>query len=401
MDKNKNVPNITMTVIFEGSALNRNEKIGGNILSVKKLNVNGQEKTYLSKGAIRHYLFNTLIRAYKWKEAKILPDGQVLQFDIKLDDILTCEELDVFGYMNTTQGQTRKTPLHITKAISLFPYEQDMGMYANHDLVRRAKEQGTLDTSANPNPFSKEEHTSFYKITFTIDADKLGEDTWIVPKVDIEDNLIVLKNIEGKEGDVEEESDGTKKAQSEKKDKKPKKVKEEIIRKISFQKQPNKEKNIYEVENGTIEFNQLPNKKFKVNFKLSSDKHIKRIKEILSTIQNGLIAHSSSESNTIVPIFMICADVKVPSPIFHSFIDVKRNNDDQFEVIGIKDALKNGWLEHNIYLQDCERLKASYPKTNNLEKEKNPENQLTRHENWNEFLTAVLPETKKDESTKS
>ena len=126
MTSNNSFPNITMTVIFEGSALNRNEKIGGNILSVKKLNVNGEEKTYLSKGAIRHYLFNTLVRAKKWKEAKILRDGQVLQFDIKADDILTCEELDAFGYMNTTYGQTRKTPVHITKAISIFPYEQDM-----------------------------------------------------------------------------------------------------------------------------------------------------------------------------------------------------------------------------------------------------------------------------------
>ena len=35
MTSNNSFPNITMTVIFEGSALNRNEKIGGNILSVK------------------------------------------------------------------------------------------------------------------------------------------------------------------------------------------------------------------------------------------------------------------------------------------------------------------------------------------------------------------------------
>jgi len=174
------IPNITVTVIFEGSALNRNENIGGNIQSVKKLTINNEEKTFLSKYAIRHYLFETLIRAFDWKAAEIINDGNVLQFDLKKDNILTCEELDVFGYMNTVANQTRKSPLSITKAISLFPYNQDMAMYANHDLVKRAKEQGNLEIDTNPNPFNKEEHTSFYKISFTIDTDMLGYDKWII-----------------------------------------------------------------------------------------------------------------------------------------------------------------------------------------------------------------------------
>lgn len=382
----KNIPNITMTVIFEGSALNRNEKIGGNILSVKKLNVNGQEKTYLSKGAIRHYLFNTLLRAFDWTEAKILPDGQVLQFDIKSDDILTCEELDVFGYMNTTLGQTRKTPLHITKAISLFPYEQDMGMYANHDLVRRAKEQGSLDTSANPNPFNKEEHTSFYKITFTIDADKLGLDKWIVPtvEVDMEHNLILIKNIAQKEEEKEAADASTREpdnSNDKKKEKKEKTPKEEILRGIKILAWPDEQQNKFEVENGTIEFAQLPNKKYTVTFKLSNAEKKKRIREILNTIQSGLIAHSSSESNTIVPMFIIVGDVVVPSPVFHSLIDSKRNNEGAFEVTGIKDALKNSWLKGNIYLQDCDRLK----KTESI----NSMIDSRIIDNWDDFLNAV------------
>lgn len=381
-----NIPNITMTVIFEGSALNRNEKIGGNILSVKKLNVNGQEKTYLSKGAIRHYLFNTLLRACDWKEAKILPDGQVLQFDIKSDDILTCEELDVFGYMNTTLGQTRKTPLHITKAISLFPYEQDMGMYANHDLVRRAKEQGSLDTSANPNPFNKEEHTSFYKITYTVDADKLGLDKWIVPiiEVDIEHNLIVIKNVAQKEEEKEATDASTvepDKSNNKKKEKKEKAPKEEILRTIKIIARPDENQNKFEVENGTIEFAQLSNKKYWVTFQLSETEKKKRIREILNAIQSGLIAHSSSESNTIVPMFIIVGDVIIPSPVFHSFIDAKRNNDGEFEVVGIKDSLKNGWLKGNIYIQDCERLKK--PET--------IDSMIDSRiiDNWGDFLKAV------------
>lgn len=383
------IPNITMTVIFEGSALNRNEKIGGNILSVKKLNVNGEEKTYLSKGAIRHYLFNTLVRAKKWKEAKILPDGQVLQFDIKADDILTCEELDVFGYMNTTQGQTRKTPLHITKAISMFPYEQDMGMYANHDLVRRAKEQGSLDSTANPNPFNKEEHTSFYKITFTVDSDKLGVDKWIVPivEVDEQNHTITLKNVPQKEEKVEETTEETENKDAKKKGGKEKTPKEEILRKITFNLQPDENKNRFEVENGIIEFGQLPNKKYWVTFELSPMEKAKRIREILTIIHSGLIAHTSSESNTIVPIFTIAGDIGVPSPIFHSFIDVKKSDDGNFEVIGIADAINNEYLNGNLFIEGCERLKAAYPKTLG---------NLAKSIDWKSFLVAVnLPEETK------
>jgi CRISPR-associated protein Cst2 len=312
---------------------------------------------------------------------------------------LTCEELDVFGYMNTSLGQTRKTPLHITKAISIFPYEQDMGMYANHDLVRRAKEQGTLDSSANPNPYNKEEHTSFYKITYTIDADKLGIDKWIVPiiEVDLKQNLIKIKNVVQKEEEKETVEITTiepDKNNENKKVKKEKASKEEILRSIKILSKPNENENIFEVENGTIEFAQLPNKKYWVTFQLSKINKEKRIRDILNTIQNGLIAHSSSESNTIVPMFIIVGDVKVPSPIFHSLIDVKRNIEGVFELIGIKDCLRNGWLKGNIFMQDCERLKK--PETLNHIMDPRIK------ENWGDFLEAVnLPEAPNNESPKN
>jgi CRISPR-associated protein Cst2 len=59
-NSNGNIKNVTVTVIFEGSALNRDEKIGGNILSIKKLNVNGEVHSFIGKPAIRHYLFQTV-----------------------------------------------------------------------------------------------------------------------------------------------------------------------------------------------------------------------------------------------------------------------------------------------------------------------------------------------------
>ena len=332
-NKNSNIPNITLTVIFEGSALNRNEKIGGNILSVKKINVNGQEKTFISKPAIRHYLFTTLNRANSWKEADVTVDGNVIQFDVLKNDIISCEELDVFGYMNTTVGVTRKGTLGITKAVSLFPFEQDMAIYANHDLVRRGRLQG-MD-NINPDPYNKEEHTSFYKITFTIDSEKLGIDTWIIESYKIEDNNLVLSN--GKS--------------------------------IKFTNQSN---NTFTVTNGEIIIKKIDNKHYLVTF--NSSKKDERIDAVLQAIKNGLIAHSSGETNTIVPLFMIAGAVKVPSPVFHSFIDVRKNDKGQFEVYGVKDALKNGWLENDIFIEDSERL--TYPG-------KNDNNLIT---DWDSFL---------------
>lgn len=55
---------ITLTIIYRAHALNRDEKIGGNILSVKKLTVDGQMRTFISRPAMRHYLFQTLCRAH-------------------------------------------------------------------------------------------------------------------------------------------------------------------------------------------------------------------------------------------------------------------------------------------------------------------------------------------------
>ncbi len=344
-NKNSEIPNITLTVIFEGSALNRNEKIGGNILSVKKINVNGQEKTFISKPAIRHYLFTTLNRANNWKEASVTVDGNVIQFDVLNNDIISCEELDVFGYMNTTVGVTRKGTLGITKAISLFPFEQDMAIYANHDLVRRGRLQG-MD-NLNPDPYNKEEHTSFYKITFTVDSEKLGTDKWIIESYEINDDNLVLSN--GKS--------------------------------IKFTKQSN---NTFTVISGKITINKIGNKHL-VTF--NSSKKIERINAILQAIKNGLIAHSSGESNTIVPLFMIAGAVKVPSPVFHSYIDVRKNDKGEFEVYGVKDALKNGWLENDIFIEDSERL--TYPNKND-----NKENFNT---DWKSFLQSLNLDTNKDE----
>ncbi len=311
---------ITMTVIWEASALNRDEKLGGNILSIKKLKRGNRTVSFIGKPAIRHYLFQTLQKV-GWKPASVSANKDVVQFDLNRDDIITSAELDAFGYMWTGEEGltlTRKAPLGITKAVSLEPYEGDMAFYANHDLVQRALKSSQ---NATPNPYSKEEHVSFYKVSFTIDTDMFGKDEWIIPE------------------DFEIESNGNKIVV---------KGKKEILQK---QIKPGMKLEVR-----------------KVIFEVEESEKKERIKDILHAIKDGLCAQSSGEANTLVPCFIIASCVKVPSPIFHPYIELQKLNEygEKYKVLGIEDALENGWIDGKVYIFESkkvfvdEQLKAKY-----------------------------------------
>jgi len=111
------------------------------------------------------------------------------------------------------------------------------------------------------------------------------------------------------------------------------------------------------------------NEAFKITFQLDETIKKKRIRQILEAIHNGFFAHSSGEDNTIVPLFMIASEVVVPSPVFHSYIDVVNG-----EIIGISDCLENSWVcfnfafsgkdpeknkheNHKVFVKGTERLK--------------------------------------------
>jgi CRISPR-associated protein Cst2 len=457
---NNTIKNITITIIFDGSALNRDEKIGGNILSIKKLNVNGEVRSFIGKPAIRHYLFQTLHRSCNWTPAKVTGQGQVVQFDLTQNDILSSPELDLFGYMFTIgrQAITRKSPLGITKAVALSPYEADLAFYANHDLVDRGRREGR---NVNPSPVNKEEHNSFYKVSFTLDAKMLGEDIWIVEDCKYENNklsLLIAKPQSITFTDVEEKTDeegrsyyevGGKRiyidglmltvdedlmkrnppkqnveehlifkrqersnfrifdftydddskrytfalSKEPKYDSSTNKLTLEIgaIREIPCTKEPVTPENgeyIYSVkENGSetakIYVKELkPSGPYRIKFELTEEKKRERIRQVICTIASGLYAQSSGEANTIIPLFLIAGAVKVPSPVFHPYIDVRKEHD-QWKVIGVGDALKNSWIEKDnnnkpvVYIQDCERLKVDSKEKENISN------------NWDDFLREI------------
>ncbi len=352
---NNQLKHITLTVIFEGSALNRDEKIGGNILSIKKLKQGNRIVSFIGKPAIRHYLFETLVKAYGWNSSKVTGQGEVVQFDITKDDILSSPELDAFGYMYTLgEGKssiTRKSSVGITKAIGLDSYEGDMAFYANHDLVNRGIKQG-LDVT--PNPYNKEEHQSLYKVSFTIDVDTLGRDEWIVDK-EPKFNNRTLEILLGENS-------------------------EKIIENVE------KEENIYKVEKGTIEIQKIEKDKYKVIFQLNEEEKKNRIIQILNAIKNGLYAQSSNEQNTIIPLFLIAGYVRIPSPIFHPYLDVIQISEKTYQIIGLEDALRNSWIDGNVFIMDSEKIRADKSKLNS---------KIT--EDWENFIKGLNENSKNKE----
>ena len=451
MSDKKQLKNVTVTIIFDGSALNRDEKIGGNILSVKKLNVNGEERSFISRPAIRHYLFETLHKAFKWEPAGVLKGSDVVQFDLFSNDVLTSKELDAFGYMYTISGQhslTRKAPVGITKAISLASFEQDMAFYGNHDLVSRANKAGY---NLNPNPYNKEEHNSFYKVSFTIDADRLGTDEWVVKNCNDHNSTLEIEietpqeqAIKGviqsdeedcfKVGEDKIFRDGVNikipknfvNEDSVKGTVKLKKVKDKISPNNKFivddydkesieiddneqeyyvlhlNEKPkfNEENNELtlmsgavkrvkysskEEKNGFTEYtmpdsskltvNKIKNESFIVKFEVNKEGKYTRVKELLKSIHDGLYAQSSGEANTITPLFIMAAPVKIPSPIFHSYLDVSFE-DGKANIIGVQDGLQNSWIDGNIFIKDTERLSLDKRKLNDNKYSEDLENFL-------------------------
>ncbi len=380
---NKEIKDITITIIFEGSALNRDEKIGGNILSIKKLEINGKTHSFISKNAIRHYLFSTLKRAYNWKEASITTQGEVLQFDIFKDNILESEELDAFGYMYTIEKASsiiRKAPVGITKAVSLFNWNGDIAFYSNHDLVNRAKNQGL---SADPNPFNKEEHLSLYKVSFTIDYQRLGKDEWIIKKAEDKENekkleiTIAIIESNQKDNETEEQKDTPEKS------KKSKKQKEEVKKTINYIEKLNSidkgefTETIYQGDKYKIRLienkeNDKNDKNVKIIFELEEQEKKRRIKEILEAIKNGLYSQSSGECNTIIPLFIVASAVKIPSPIFHPYITLEEDPKQKncYIVKGIFDCINNNnWIGKNICIIQTERVRLDSQKESHSQKE--------------------------------
>jgi len=363
---------VTITMIFEASALNRDEGAGGNIITIKKLaRGDGKVYSFISRPAIRHYLFTTLHRMNpeRWKATPVSVSQKVVQFKILMkakeqnsanefyeiaNTIKDSAELDVFGYMVTLgkEGETggnitRKAPLGITKAISLEPWQGDMAMYANHELVRRGISQGY---DATPDPYNKEEHFSYYKVSFVLDLERIGKDEWYGQEIKKENEEILLTVVKGKN-----------------------KSKNKIIK--------------IPIEKGDI----LQNGKERVYFEVNEDEIKGRVEDILHAVKNGLTYHVSGESEVIKPKFLIAALVKIPAPVFHTCVEAEKISPLTLNSNLLDEGLRNEWIINDekpvIYIYAAPGVRVET---------------MESGLKWNVFLNKVLDElTEKTSESKT
>ncbi|CEA12445.1 type I-B CRISPR-associated protein Cas7/Cst2/DevR [Methanobacterium formicicum] len=175
---------IVMDIVFYGNSLNYDQG-SGNYQELKKITKwDGRQYSLVSRYALRYSLLETAKNMSLWKlaggedlTAAGSGDKKVIQpaVDFLLSGkIIEYPEFDLFGYLitGTTPQNFRTAPVKINHAVSMTQFNYDALFNANLGLANRMRKRfGDM----KPNPFTAEEHETFYQYTVVVDVDNIGE----------------------------------------------------------------------------------------------------------------------------------------------------------------------------------------------------------------------------------
>ncbi|WP_424355916.1 type I-B CRISPR-associated protein Cas7/Cst2/DevR [Methanobacterium sp. MBAC-LM] len=169
-----------MDIVFYGNSLNYDQG-SGNYQELKKITKwDGRQYTLVSRYALRYSLLETakkmgLWETAKWNKLNATGEGDVIQPAIDFlfsGELLNYPEFDLFGYLITKPQNFRTAPVKINHAVSMTPFNYDALFNANLGLANRMmKRFGKM----SPNPFTAEEHETFYQYSVVVDVDNVGE----------------------------------------------------------------------------------------------------------------------------------------------------------------------------------------------------------------------------------
>lgn len=166
------IKGLTLSIIFQAESANYGEGIG-NVTTLKKISRGrGEQYSYISRQALRY----NIVEQMGVNNTPIGLDGSVLQFskDAMISDY---PEIDLFGYMKTSKGdtKTRSAIARLSNAVSLETFKGDLDFLTNKGLLDRYNKINEISKDGG-NISQSEIHRSYYAYTMTIDLDRVGID---------------------------------------------------------------------------------------------------------------------------------------------------------------------------------------------------------------------------------
>ncbi|GBD08592.1 hypothetical protein HRbin22_00833 [Candidatus Thermoflexus japonica] len=139
----------------------------GNVVVAKKVTMpDGSAIPYISGQALRRMLRDRLEElGYTLSEPFAKVDGQEVTPPVRPWEFI---DEDLFGYLDPSGGRRRTSPVRVSAAVGLFPFQGD------RDLGTRSFERFGQNMAAGGNMFETELYTNLFKGTLLIELDRVG-----------------------------------------------------------------------------------------------------------------------------------------------------------------------------------------------------------------------------------